>query len=77
MESEAMEVMCTSGSHSIIEGQCLCGAVRDGFLCWARSPYSNSGPPLWNKDIKGKHIRTNEECLRCEGECAESMYVND
>ena len=69
--------MCTANSHTILKGRCLCGAIRDEILCDARNPYFSFGPLLWKSSVEGMHVRTNEECLRCEGECTESMYVKD
>ena len=73
--------MCTANSHTVIGRRCLCGAVRDGFLCSARNPYYSDSPSLWKTDVEGKHIRTNDECICFNegriGKCQEGMYVDD
>ena len=62
--------MCTHMSHTVFNGNCLCGTIRDGVYCAARgrARRGGAGPPIFK--VEGRpDIMSNEDCCREPENC--------
>jgi len=65
--------MCTHMSHTVFNGNCLCGTIREGIYCAARGrAKADSGPPLFKSE--GYTVMTNDLCCMHPENCSKVQY---